>query len=152
MISYIYMLLITVVCFLWQGIAREQVDFFKRASEYTSVSMKYDYLYTALKKAKEICAESSTGARTGSGCSTGAEIKIDGYKYPHKAKVCKDGSNVYFAFFTAPVLTEKPPVSLPSDISLIKASDIPRTCSVGSGSDTDSNNERIYALKSKNGT
>ncbi|EPX8541942.1 hypothetical protein ACW3QN_004440 [Escherichia coli] len=137
MISYIYMLLITVIVYLWQGISKEQVDFFKMASSNISVSIKYDYLYTALEKKDDLCSKPDS-------CLSSTIVKLSGYKYSHDAKICESGGD-YYAFYSESILTEKPPVSLPDDsgISLINAKDIPKVC----GNNTIDDKKRNYALK-----
>ncbi|HAZ3475016.1 TPA: hypothetical protein J1Y50_004245 [Escherichia coli] len=138
MISYIYMLLITVICFLWQGITKEQVDFFQMASNNIRVSIKYDYLYTSLVNAKKLCGNQN--------CATGETVSLPDYKIPYKAIICKK-ENVYYAFYLDTILTEKPPVSLANDqgFSVISVKDIPSVCR---GLNANNNNSygRQYAL------
>ncbi|MED8104184.1 hypothetical protein Q5512_25095 [Escherichia coli] len=136
MVSYIYMLLITVIAYLWQGIAKEQVDFFKMASNNISINIKYDYLYTTLEKANDLCNSGS--------CISSMRVMLPDYKYSHEAKICKNGGD-YYAFYSDPILTEKPPVSLPdnSGFSLIDVNDIPITCKTN----VIGNNKKVYALK-----
>ncbi|HAW7153485.1 TPA: hypothetical protein JLB60_004386 [Escherichia coli] len=138
MISYIYMLLITVICYLWQGIAKEQVDFFKMASTNTSVNMKYDYLYTAIVNASSLCNHNS--------CSSGMTVNLPNYKSSYQAIVCEH-KGTYYAFYTDAILTQKPTVSLTpdSDFSLIRVKNIPSICKTQSNT----SNEENYAL-SKN--
>ncbi|EGL0039061.1 hypothetical protein KBS16_004856 [Escherichia coli] len=137
MISYIYLLLITTICYLWQGIAKEQVDFFKLASKNNSVNMKYDYLYTAIVNVRTLC--------NNGGCKSGIRVNLPNYKYSHEAKVCED-NGTYYAFYTDSILKEKPPVSLSdnSELSLISVKDIPVVCKNNSDSNS---NEDDYALK-----
>ncbi|EES3921523.1 hypothetical protein FQY55_004798, partial [Escherichia coli] len=132
-----YMLLITVIGYLWQGIAKEQVDFFKMASNNTTISMKYDYLYTAIVNAESLCGNSN------SSCSSGMSVNLPNYKFSHTAKVCKYDS-VFYAFYNDAILTQKPPVSLASDagFSLISVKDVPAICK-----DSNNTNEDNYALK-----
>ncbi|EOW4438499.1 hypothetical protein ACOXN6_003627 [Shigella sonnei] len=144
MISYIYMLLITIICYLWQGIAKEQVDFFKMASNNTSVSMKYDYLYTALVNADSLCKKGD--------CNSGKEIKLSNYKTSYEAKICQVRDS-YYAFYTDSTLTQKPPVSLTTDsqISLFELKDVPIICKGATGTQTGTQSgHNNYALLKKN--
>lgn len=136
MTSYIYMLLITVICYLWQGIAKEQVDFFKMASTNTSVNMKYDYLYTAIVNVSSLCNVN--------GCTSGMTVDLPNYKSSYQAKVCEN-NGVYYAFYTDAILTQKPTVSLTPDsgFSLIRVKDIPYFCKTQSNT----SNEDNYALR-----
>lgn len=136
MISYIYMLLITVICFLWQGITKEQVDFFQMASNNIRVSIKYDYLYTSLVNATNLCAHDT--------CVGGRTVSLPDYKIPYNARICKSG-NVYYAFYSDTILTEKPPVSLANDpgFSVTSVKNIPTVCR---NAITNNSNGRGYAL------
>ena len=136
MISYIYMLLITVICYLWQGIVKEQVDIFKMASTNTSVNMKYDYLYTAIVNVSSLCNNNN--------CTSGMTVHLPNYKSSYQAKVCEN-NGIYYAFYTDNILTQKPTVSLTADsvFSLIHVKDIPVICKNTSVT----GNEDNYALK-----
>lgn len=141
MISYIYMLLITVICYLWQGIAKEQVDFFKMASANTSVNMKYDYLYTAIVNVNSLCGSGTTNS-----CTSGMIVNLPNYKSSYRAKVC-EYNGIYYAFYTDAILTQKPTVSLTADsgFSLIHVKDIPSICK----DQSNISNEDNYALSKK---
>lgn len=141
MVSYIYMLLITVICYLWQGIAKEQVDFFKMASANTTVNMKYDYLYTALVNVESLCVDNTINS-----CKSGMIVNLPDYKSPYQAKVCESENN-YYAFYTDAILTQKPTVSLTADsgFSLIRVKDIPSICK----EQHNISNEDSYALIKK---
>ena len=130
------MLLITVICYLWQGIVKEQVDFFKMASTNTSVNMKYDYLYTAIVNVSSLCNVN--------GCTSGMTVDLPNYKSSYQAKVCEN-NGIYYAFYTDNILTQKPTVSLTADsvFSLIHVKDIPVICKNTSVT----GNEDNYALK-----
>lgn len=132
------MLLITIICYLWQGIAKEQVDFYKMASDNTSTSIKYDYLYTILVNAESLCSEGD--------CYAGKNINFDNYNISYEANICEFGGK-YYAFYTESILTQKPRGSLETDseISLIDLEEVPSICKKNSYSE-DTN----YALLKEN--
>ncbi|HBA8915552.1 TPA: hypothetical protein J1245_004703, partial [Escherichia coli] len=75
-------------------------------------------------------------------CKSGMSVNLANYKFSHEAKVCEE-NGIYYAFYTENILTQKPPVSLTADFSLISVKDIPTVCK---NSNTQ-NNEDSYALK-----
>ncbi|EMW3203338.1 hypothetical protein AAEU23_004720 [Escherichia coli] len=130
MISYIYMLLITVVLFLGQGIYKEQTEFFQVAKQRININMRYDYLYTVIQYAREhnLCDNSK--------CISGQVVKLSDYKMDD-AKVCKTVDGHYYAFFSDFVLEQKPITSMPDNkngLKVVPVTDIPVVCGPPSGS------------------
>ncbi len=133
MISYLYMLIVTVVLILGTVLSKEKLDFFQTAADHNKVHMYYDYLYSVIetvKKNENIYCEDSS-------CSSGKEISLPNYSIDNKVKICKVSNETFYAFYPSIDLTNKPFVSLSdTDYAVVSATSVPSIC--GSFSSDDS--------------
>ncbi|HEL8025685.1 TPA: hypothetical protein UZ441_004488 [Escherichia coli] len=125
MVSYLYMLLVTVVLILGTVLSKEKLDFFQTAAYHNKVHMYYDYLYSVIESVKGnesiYCGDSS--------CASGKEISLSGYSTDNKVRICKASDGSFYAFYPSINLTSKPFVSLSdTDYAVVSATSVPSIC------------------------